>query len=350
VGGSSRVDSRNIAASIVPFLRLPHPQDIYNFIVSGSLYWSIVEMSNSTNSTNSNSNTNHNLANLNTNQIRLRANAINNTTSKKSLNILRESARQRAASAPESREFNLDTIRTRAASEPTPNSTLYGISKNNWKTILNSKIDLKSKNSTAKKFRNTLLRNYNSHKNKYNKLNKINDNSTNNGSNNFKIHKMARSLRKIRSSYNIRSNTEKLEATQKILIESIIRLLLNIDFILNKQSMAFSMRFHRYSDIGKILHNIKKLYETNNQMIKNFKTKYTQTSYNTKDISFDISKMSIFINEYSSNIDKLDKLTSTKNFISNDLVDDKDITKDNIHGLITMIKRDCDKIKKLLNY
>jgi len=32
-----------------------------------------------------------------------------------------------------------------------------GYHKNNWKTILNSKIDLKSKNSTAKKFRNTHL-------------------------------------------------------------------------------------------------------------------------------------------------------------------------------------------------
>ena len=45
MGGSRRVDSRNIAASIVPFLRLPHPQDIYNFIVGGSLCWGIVEMS-----------------------------------------------------------------------------------------------------------------------------------------------------------------------------------------------------------------------------------------------------------------------------------------------------------------
>jgi hypothetical protein len=86
VGGSSRVDSRNIAASIVPFLRLPHPHDIYNFIVSGSLYWSIVEMNNSTNTSMNNfNNIIQNDVNSTKFETRPRANAI--TTKNSNSNV-----------------------------------------------------------------------------------------------------------------------------------------------------------------------------------------------------------------------------------------------------------------------
>jgi hypothetical protein len=114
VGGSSRVDSRNIAASIVPFLRLPHPQDIYNFIVSSSLYWGIVEM---------NSAKQRKLAGLlprNTNEFNINKPPPSNSSS----NRLKNTIRKRAASAPllHVNNPNNTVTRSRAISDPTPRS------------------------------------------------------------------------------------------------------------------------------------------------------------------------------------------------------------------------------------
>jgi len=116
VGGSSRVDSRNIAASIVPFLRLPHPQDIYNFIVSGSLYWSIVEM----NPTKVRLLELAGLLQRKNNEFNINKPPPSNSNS----NRLKNTIRKRAASAPllHVNNPNNTVTRSRAISDPTPRS------------------------------------------------------------------------------------------------------------------------------------------------------------------------------------------------------------------------------------
>jgi len=114
-GGSRRVDSRSIAASIVPFLRLPHPHDIYNFIVGGSLYWGIVEMNNL-----------KSLVNLN-----------------KPINFTNIQTRPRA-----------NAITTKNS-----NSNVYGLSMNNWNKYIARYKNIKNIDTPNNKYSNEYIMN-----------------------------------------------------------------------------------------------------------------------------------------------------------------------------------------------
>ena len=146
VGGNRRVDSRNIAASIVPFLRLPHPQDIYNFIVGGSLCWGIVEM-------NSAKQKLLKLAGLaGNNKTTSQKFNINKPPSNFNINGLKKTIRNRAASDPTPLRNNPNnTTRKRAMSDPTPRS--------NRNTTLNfyKSYNLKNKNGISQRNNNKKL-------------------------------------------------------------------------------------------------------------------------------------------------------------------------------------------------
>jgi len=320
VGGNKRVDSRNIAASIVPFLRLPHPQDIYNFIVGGSLYWGIVEMNNSTNTNNSTNNSDFSVGNLR------------------------------------------DTIKKRVANNSA--SSLYGISKKNWNTILSNEIDLKK--NTAKQYRNPILRNYNLRKNNYNKLKYSHKN---NGSLLSKIEKKVISLIENRNQYNIRSNkkrsshTKDLENTVLKQAIDIAVLLNNIDFILTKQSLKLSWKLFRESNkfekMIEIIDLIKEIYKNNKKQIIQFNVKYAPTTdkstkppilYN--EVIEDVKQMKDVISLFCSNISELlletPKLTNNKKpeNITNDKLKSNMITKYSMHGIVTKISELCKNIQR----
>ena len=276
--------------------------------------------------------------------------------------------RQRSASNSTSNKKNRPNItRDRADTAPTPsNSMLYGISQNNWKTILNSNKPI------DKKFRNVLFRNYNTYRQKYsrstnnerknyNTLNKSRRNAKNNGSLIFKIHQMALNLRNKRNSYNIRSNERKLRNTNELqvisqsLIPHINVLLQNINFLLTKQSVGFRVTLSA-SKIGfsnkavtlkivdNILDDIEKIYKDNKDKINKFNKKYESTTYNTTNTLKDILEIEDVINKFSDLIEKLlietEKLSSPGDFSKN-----KTVTEDTIHIVVNKIKGLFDKIK-----
>ena len=296
----------------------------------------------------------------------------------------------------QSRSFNLNNMRPRSASDPTAtinnrpnnptrdravsaptpsNSMLYGISQNNWKTILNSNKPI------DKKFRNVLFRNYNTYRQKYsrstnnerknyNTLNKSRRNAKNNGSLIFKIHQMALNLRNKRNSYNIRSNERKLRNTNELqvisqsLIPHINVLLQNINFLLTKQSVGFKFTLSSskfvFSNkavtlkiVDNILDDIEKIYKDNKDKINKFNKKYESTTYNTTNTLKDILEIEDVINKFSDLIEKLlietEKLSSPGDFSKN-----KNVTEDTIHivvnkinGLFNKIKNGYQKINKI---
>ena len=199
MGGSNRVDSRSIAASIVPFLRLPHPQDIYNFIVSGSLCWGIVEMSTHYNTLPTRYNTlpdstpfivnsNNSFEGIQTRPRTYRY-VNEHTPESREFNINRvPNTRRRAASDPISLR-NIPNTRVRAVSAPTFNTIddygltrsnyEYGISDKNWKTLEEySRIhpDIMSNGNETrlkhfKALKQKIINAYTTKKQAYNKLN-----------------------------------------------------------------------------------------------------------------------------------------------------------------------------------